>query len=105
MLTYALAVLAACANATSSVLQRKANRAAPKKDNLSWKLIGDLLHQPVWFGGILAITVGFLLQAVALGTGSLAAGEMATDSLEADGMAADGMSSGEITADDTSGAA
>ncbi len=72
ILTYGLAVLAACANATSSVLQRKANRDAPQKDNLSWKLIRDLLHEPVWFGGILAITAGFLLQATALGTGDLA---------------------------------
>lgn len=72
MLTYALAVLAACANATSSVLQRKANREVPRKQNLSWKLIRSLLHERVWFGGILAITAGFLLQATALGTGELA---------------------------------
>lgn len=72
MLTYALAVLAACANATSSVLQRKANREVPRKQNLSWKLIRSLLHEPVWFGGILAIIAGFLLQATALGSGQLA---------------------------------
>jgi drug/metabolite transporter (DMT)-like permease len=72
MLTYVLAVLAACANATSSVLQRKANREIPQTENLSWKLIRDLLHQPVWFGGVLAVIVGFLLQATALGTGELA---------------------------------
>ncbi len=71
MLTYGLAVLAACANATSSVLQRKANREVPRKQNLSWKLIRSLLHEPAWFGGILAITAGFLLQAAALGTGQL----------------------------------
>ncbi len=72
MLTYLLALLAACANAASSVLQRKANRDAPRADNLSWKLIRDLLRKPVWFGGILALTAGFLLQATALGTGGLA---------------------------------
>jgi hypothetical protein len=72
MLSYLLAVLAACANATSSVLQRKANQNVPQKENLSWKLIRSLLHQPVWFGGILAITVGFVLQASALGAGELA---------------------------------
>jgi drug/metabolite transporter (DMT)-like permease len=72
MLSYFLAVLAACANATSSVLQRKANKQVPQKENLSWKLIRSLLHEPVWFGGILAITVGFLLQASALGAGELA---------------------------------
>jgi drug/metabolite transporter (DMT)-like permease len=71
MLTYALAVLAACANAASSVLQRKANRRIPRGQNLSLRLIWNLLHEPVWFGGILAITAGFLLQAAALGTGQL----------------------------------
>ncbi len=72
MLSYFLAVLAACANATSSVLQRKANRDVPREENLSLKLVWSLLHEPVWFGGILAVTVGFLLQAAALGNGQLA---------------------------------
>jgi drug/metabolite transporter (DMT)-like permease len=72
MLSYFLAVLAACANAASSVLQREANRDIPQRENLSWKLIQSLLHKPVWFGGILAVTVGFLLQASALGAGELA---------------------------------
>jgi drug/metabolite transporter (DMT)-like permease len=71
MLSYFLAVLAACANAVSSVLQRKANQEIPQKENLSLKLIWSLLHKPVWFGGILAVTVGFLLQATALGEGEL----------------------------------
>ena len=59
MLTYLLAVLAACANAISSVLQRKPTARPRKSRNLSLKLIWSLAHQPVWFGGILAITVGF----------------------------------------------
>lgn len=67
-----LATLAACANAAASVLQRKANRDQSSADNLSWRLIGDLLHQPVWFAGIVAVTAGFLLQATALGHGQLA---------------------------------
>ena len=71
MLTYLLAVLAACMNATSSVLQRKANRRVPQKQNLSVKLIISLFHQPVWFGGVLAVFAGFLLQATALGMGQL----------------------------------
>jgi drug/metabolite transporter (DMT)-like permease len=71
-MTYLLAVLAACANAVSSVLQRKAGRQVPQGQNLSLRLIGSLLHQPVWFGGILAVTAGFLLQATALGHGALA---------------------------------
>jgi drug/metabolite transporter (DMT)-like permease len=71
MLTYVLAVLAACANATSSVLQRKANRRVPKRENLSPRLLWSLAHEPVWFGGILAVIAGFLLQATALGSGQL----------------------------------
>jgi len=43
VLTYLLAVLAACANATSSVLQRKANLQVPRKQNLSPQLIRSLL--------------------------------------------------------------
>jgi len=35
--------LAACANATSSVLQRKANLQVPRKQNLSPQLIRSLL--------------------------------------------------------------
>jgi drug/metabolite transporter (DMT)-like permease len=72
VLTYLLAVLAACANATSSVLQRKAGRRVPQDENLSPRLIGSLLRQPVWFFGILAVTAGFLLQAAALTGGELA---------------------------------
>jgi drug/metabolite transporter (DMT)-like permease len=71
MLTYVLAVLAACANATSSVLQRKANRDTPQRESLSPKLIWSLAHEPVWFGGILAVIAGFLLQATALSNGQL----------------------------------
>jgi drug/metabolite transporter (DMT)-like permease len=71
VLTYALAVLAACANGISSVLQRKANKQVPQRDNLSWRLVWGLLHEPVWFGGIVVLIVGFLLQASALGTGQL----------------------------------
>jgi drug/metabolite transporter (DMT)-like permease len=70
-MTYLLAVLAACANATSSVLQRKAGRKVPQGENLSPRLIWSLLHEPAWFGGIAAVTVGFLLQAAALGSGQL----------------------------------
>jgi hypothetical protein len=67
VLTCALAVLAACANAFSSMLQRKANKRVPQRENMSLTQIRRLLHQPVWFGGILAIIAGFLLQASALG--------------------------------------
>lgn len=59
MLTYALAVLAAVANAVSSVLQRKANKRVPQRENMSMRQIWILLHQPLGFGVIEAITAGF----------------------------------------------
>jgi drug/metabolite transporter (DMT)-like permease len=71
VVTYGLAVLAAWANAVSWVLQRKANKRVPQRENMSLRQVWLLLHQPLWFGGILAITAGFLLQATALGTGQL----------------------------------
>jgi len=43
MLSYLFAVLAAFGNATSSVLQRKANREVPRNQNLSWRLISASL--------------------------------------------------------------
>lgn len=73
MLSYVLAALAACANATSSVLQRKANRGQPRQRTLNWRLVIGLLRRPVWFGGVLAVIAGFLLQAGALTGGRLAA--------------------------------
>lgn len=72
MLTYVIAVLAALANATSSNLQRKANLAEPDDAAFSPRIILDLIHRPVWLGGILAVIAGFLLQALALAHGKLA---------------------------------
>ena len=42
--------------------------AGPQEQNLSPRLIGTLLHEPVWFGGVLAVFAGFLLQASAVTT-------------------------------------
>jgi drug/metabolite transporter (DMT)-like permease len=72
MLVYIFAVLAAAANAASSVLQRKADRDQPAGDNLSFRLVLDLLSRPAFFFGIAGLTAGFLLQAAALGSGPLA---------------------------------
>lgn len=72
MLAYLFSLLAAFANAASSVLQRKADREEPAEESLSPRLIWALLHKPVWFGGILGVIAGFLLQATALRNGALA---------------------------------
>lgn len=71
VLTYLFSVLAACANAISSVLQRKANREMPPELTLRPKLIRELLHRPVWLAGVSGVIVGFLLQAAALDQGEL----------------------------------
>ena len=71
VLTYLLSVLAACANAVSSVLQRKANREMPPELALRPKLILELLRRPVWQAGMAGVIVGFLLQAAALDQGEL----------------------------------
>ncbi len=71
LLSVALAVLGALANATSSVLQRKADRDEPE-DRSGLAMMWDLAHKPTWVGGILAIIAGFLLQAGALATGPIA---------------------------------
>ncbi|GAA0445736.1 DMT family transporter [Streptomyces olivaceiscleroticus] len=71
MLSYLLAVLAACANAAASVLQRRASRDLPSEDSLRPRLILHLLSRPVWFAGFLCVILGFVLQAAALATGSL----------------------------------
>lgn len=65
------ALLAAIANASSSVLQRKANRDEPDELSMSPRLIVNLLHRPAWLGGIAAVIGGFLLQALALGSGQI----------------------------------
>jgi hypothetical protein len=64
--------LAALANATNSVLQRRAGREEDDTDQFSFRMIVDLVRKPVWLFGILAVIAGFLLQAIALSYGQLA---------------------------------
>nr|BFD80773.1 hypothetical protein StreXyl84_01740 [Streptomyces sp. Xyl84] len=71
MLSPLLAVLASLANALASALQRKAAREESTTQNLRLRLVWRLLHRPVWLGGVLSLIAGFLLQAVALGSGPI----------------------------------
>jgi drug/metabolite transporter (DMT)-like permease len=66
-----LAVAAAAANATASVLQRKAARREPAGGRLSLGILWSLARQPAWWGGITSILVGFALQVAALATGPI----------------------------------
>lgn len=73
MIAWAVAftILAAAANATSSVLQRKAAREDKTDRGFSLKLLRDLAHRHVWIAGVLAVLVGFVLHAIALGNGPI----------------------------------
>lgn len=75
IVTSVLAVLAASSNAVSNVLQRKANLEETSDQALSIRLVWRLVHNGVWLAAIAAVTLSFVLQAVALGKGTLAAVE------------------------------
>jgi drug/metabolite transporter (DMT)-like permease len=68
ILAVALAVVAAAANATASVLERKAARAA-KSRSFSVALLVDLVHRPIWIAGVCAVVAGFSLHFMALDNG------------------------------------
>jgi drug/metabolite transporter (DMT)-like permease len=72
MLSILFALLAAAANAVSSVLQRKGALDTPPEKKSGLRVVLSQLHHPVFFGGIGLLTLGFLAQATALSFGSLA---------------------------------
>ncbi|MGA6152779.1 DMT family transporter [Stenotrophomonas sp. NPDC087984] len=72
VLSVVFALLAAVSNALGTVLQRRAALTVPASRSLRLGLIRDLLHTPVWFGGMLGVVFAALFQALALATGSLA---------------------------------
>ncbi|MFV0132146.1 DMT family transporter [Streptomyces sp. HMX87] len=66
------ALLAAFSNALATVLQRRAALSVPQSRGFRPGLLLDLLRQPVWLAGMLAVVVAGLGQAAALATGALA---------------------------------
>ncbi|MFF3213540.1 DMT family transporter [Streptomyces sp. NPDC002886] len=66
------ALFAALSNALATVLQRRAALTVPQSDGFRFGLVLDLLRQPLWVGGILAVIAAGAGQAVALATGALA---------------------------------
>ncbi|MFF5986933.1 DMT family transporter [Prauserella flavalba] len=70
-LTVVLAVLAALANATASVLQRKGARRQSRGHSMSVGMLWNLAHDPAWLAGVATILTGFVLQAAALATGPI----------------------------------
>ncbi|MFF8846307.1 DMT family transporter [Streptomyces sp. NPDC015127] len=71
LLPVLFALCAALSNAFATVLQRKAALVVPRSEGFRAGLVLDLLHQPVWLAGMLAVVVAGVCQAVALGTGPL----------------------------------
>lgn len=65
------ALLAAFSNALATVLQRRAALSVPQSHGFRPGLVLDLLRRPVWLGGMLAVVVAGVGQAVALATGPL----------------------------------
>lgn len=63
---YGLSLAAALCLGFGFVLQQHAAQAAPASDFLRFRLLLDLLHQPVWLGGIAMMIVGQLLSGTAL---------------------------------------
>lgn len=71
MITLAVifAILAAAANATASVLQRKAAQDEPEDRTFSVGLLWDLVRRPVWVAGVCTVLLGFFLHAFAVSNG------------------------------------
>jgi drug/metabolite transporter (DMT)-like permease len=70
-MAYVLAVMAAFANALTSVLQRMGVEAAPADTNLKLSLITYAIRRTVWLAGFVVLILAFLLQFLALHFGRL----------------------------------
>jgi len=70
-MAYLLAVLAAFANALTTILQRLGVETAPANATMRWRLISYALRRKVWLAGFGMLIAGFLLQFTALHFGGL----------------------------------
>jgi uncharacterized membrane protein len=70
-MAYVLAVMAAFANALTSVLQRMGVESAPADTNLKLSLIAYAMRRTVWIAGFVVLVLAFLLQFLALHFGHL----------------------------------
>jgi len=70
-MAYVLAVLAAFANAMTSILQRMGVETAPSESTLRLSLIAYALRRKVWIAGFVLMIGAFVLQFVALHFGRL----------------------------------
>lgn len=72
MISLVAALLAAVANSTSDVLNRKVTRDEPVQLQFRARLLLDLARHRLWLLSVLLMIAAFVLQAAALGTGQLA---------------------------------
>nr|WP_127357346.1 DMT family transporter [Actinacidiphila soli] len=72
LVSVVFALLAAGSNAMATVLQRRAALDVPLDEGFRLKLVIDLLHRPVWLGGMAAVVAAAGFQALALLNGALA---------------------------------
>ena len=70
-MAYVLAVLAAFANAVTTILQRIGVETAPVETTMRLSLISYAIRRKVWLVGFLTLIAGFLLQFLALHFGGL----------------------------------
>lgn len=75
LISLPVAALAACGNALANVMQRKAGLEEGTDKAFGLAFLLDLVRRPTWLLGFLGLVSSFVLQAVALGLGSLAAVE------------------------------
>lgn len=66
LMIYAIGLAAAVCLGLGFVLQQHAAQSAPPADYMRFRLLVDLLHKPIWIGGVGAMVVGQLLSGTAL---------------------------------------
>lgn len=71
-MVYLVGIAAALCLGLGYVLQQRAAALAPIEEVLSWRLLLDLLHKPVWLWGVGCMVVGQLLGGLALQLASVA---------------------------------
>lgn len=70
-MVYVFGVIAACLLGLGFVLQQHAAREAPISDLLRFRLLLDLLREPVWLAGIASMVAGQLFSVLALAEGDI----------------------------------
>lgn len=65
-MVYVVGIVAAVMVGLGYVLQQRVAATMPMSEMLHWRLLFDLMHRPLWWGGIGAMVVGQVLSGLAL---------------------------------------